>query len=180
MANIDYRSLRILVIDDSRDMQLIVKSILSELGVTAVRVVSDAALGFQELQGFPADLIIVDWYVEPLDGLDFVRLVRNAKDSQNPYVPIIMLSGFTEHQRVAQARDAGVNEYLVKPVSVQTVASRISSVINNPRPLIRSKKYFGPCRRRNDYGVPRGMTERRLVDSVETKLTPRPVKGMSR
>ena len=166
MATIDLRELKILVIDDSRDMQLIIKSILHELGVKYVRIVSDAALGFQELQGFPADLIIVDWHMEPLDGLDFVRLVRNAKDSRNPYVPIIMLTGFTEHRRVAEARDAGVNEYLAKPVSVQSVASRITSIINNPRAFIKTKKYFGPCRRRKNYGVPHGLSERRLADPV--------------
>ncbi len=166
MTTIDLRDLKILVIDDSRDMQLIIKSILHELGVKYVRVVSDAALGFQELQGFPADLIIVDWHMEPLDGLDFVRLVRNAKDSQNPYVPIIMLTGFTERRRITEARDAGVNEYLAKPVSVQSVASRIVSLINNPRPFIRTKKFFGPCRRRQNYGVPRGMKERRHSDPV--------------
>jgi two-component system chemotaxis response regulator CheY len=178
MAAVDFSHLRILVIDDSRDMQLIIKSILTDLSFKDIRVVSDAALGFQELQSFPADLIIVDWYMEPLDGLDFVRLVRNAKDSQNPYVPIIMLTGFTEHQRVAEARDAGVNEYLAKPVSVQSVAKRISSVINHPRPFIRAKKYFGPCRRRKDYGVPRGMTERRTLDPVDTRLKPRTVRGV--
>ena len=168
MAKLDFRELKILVIDDSRDMQLIIKSILHELGVKYIRVVSDAALGFQELQSFPADLIIVDWYMEPLDGLDFVRLVRKAKDSRNPYVPIIMLTGFTEHHRVAEARDAGVNEYLAKPVSVQSVAARIASLIDNPRPFIRTKKYFGPCRRRREQGVPRGMTERRIADPVPT------------
>ena len=166
MATLNFRELKILVIDDSRDMQLIIKSILHELGVKYVRVVSDAALGFQELQGFPADLILVDWHMEPLDGLDFVRLVRNAKDSCNPYVPIIMLTGFTEHRRITEARDAGVNEYLAKPVSVQSVASRIVSTINNPRPFIRTKKYFGPCRRRQNFGVPRGMKERRHSDPV--------------
>jgi CheY-like chemotaxis protein len=169
MVMVDLRDLRILVIDDSRDMQLIVKSILHELGAKHIRVVSDAALAFQELRGFPADLIIVDWYMEPLDGLDFVRLVRTARDSPNPYIPIIMLTGYTEFRRVSEARDAGVNEYLAKPVSVHSVESRIASVINNPRPFIRTKNYFGPCRRRKNLGVPRGIKERRVADAASAQ-----------
>ena len=166
MTTIDLHNLKILVIDDSRDMQLIIKSILHELGVKVVRMVSDAALAFQELRNFQADLIFVDWYMQPLDGLDFVRLVRTAADSPNPYVSIIMLTGFTEVRRVAEARDAGVNEYLAKPVSVQSVSSRLMAVINNPRPFIRTKIYFGPCRRRKALGVPHGMVERRISDAV--------------
>lgn len=167
MATIDFRALKILAIDDSRDMQLIIKSILHELGVGDVRVVSDAAVAFQELKSFAADIIIVDWFMSPLDGLDFVRLVRTAKDSPNPYIPIIMLTGVTERQRITEARDAGVNEYLAKPVSVQSVAARIVSLINNPRPFIRTKKYFGPCRRRGHHGPPRGTAERRIMNPVE-------------
>jgi PleD family two-component response regulator len=163
---IDFRELRVLVIDDSRHMRLIIKSILLQLGCKHVREASDGALAFKEMQNFPCDFIIVDWYMEPLDGLDFVRLVRTAKDSRDPYVPIIMLSGFTEYRRVAEARDAGVNEFLAKPVSVELLGNRIESVINNPRPFIRTKNFFGPCRRRNDLGPPKGKAERRVADPI--------------
>jgi len=166
MVTVDFSHLRILVIDDSRNMQLIIKSFLHELGVQNFRVVGDAAKGFQELKHFSADLIIVDWHMQSLDGLDFVRLVRNAKDSFNPYVSIIMLTGYTEHQRVSEAPDAGVNEYLAKPVSVKSIGIRISNLINNPRPFIRSKICFGPCRRRKDYGVPHGKKERRVGNAI--------------
>ena len=93
-AEIDFREIKVLIIDDSRHMRLIIKSILVGLGCKLVREAGDAALAFKEMQNFPCDLIIVDWYMEPLDGLEFVRLVRTAKDSRNPFIPIIMLSGF--------------------------------------------------------------------------------------
>ena len=166
MAKIDFRELKVLVIDDSRHMRLIIKSILLALGCKFIREAGDGALAFKEMQNFPCDLIIVDWYMEPLDGLDFVRLVRTAKDSRNPYVPIIMLSGFTEYRRVAAARDAGVNEFLAKPVSVESLGSRIESLINHPRPFIRTNTFFGPCRRRTNLGPPKGMAERRVADPV--------------
>lgn len=158
---IDYREMRVLIIDDSRHMRLIIKSILLTLGCKLIREAGDAALAFKEMQNFPADLIIVDWNMEPLDGLDFVRLVRTAKDSRNPYVPIIMLSGYTEVRRIAEARDAGVNEFLAKPCSVEVLGTRINSIFKNPRDFIRTRKYVDPCRRRSDLGPPAGMGDRR-------------------
>ncbi|MBT5048775.1 MAG: response regulator [Rhodospirillaceae bacterium] len=174
-TEIDFREIKVLLIDDSRHMRLIIKSILLGLGCKQIREAGDAAVAFKEMQSFTANLIIVDWFMEPLDGLEFVRLVRTAEDSPDPYIPIIMLSGFTEFQRVAEARDAGVNEFLAKPVSVQLLGRRIESIINNPRQFIRTKNYFGPCRRRNDYGPPRGKTERRVADAEEKSVFDIPI-----
>ena len=160
-AAYDFRKLRVLVVDDSRSMRHIVRSILSALGCHQIREAGDAPAAFKEMQNFDADILIVDWYMEPLDGLEFVRLVRTAKDSRNPFVPIVMLSGFTEYSRIAAARDAGVNEFLAKPVSVTALGNRIVSLIEHPREFIRTKSYFGPCRRRTPMGPPRGQKERR-------------------
>lgn len=164
MLESDLRELKILTIDDNRHMRMVIKSLLHAIGCVHVREAGDAALAFKEMQNFPADLIIVDWAMEPLDGLDFVRLVRTAKDSRNPYVPIIMLSGYTEYRRVSEARDAGVSEFLAKPVSAQQLSSRITSLFKHPRDFVRVKNYCGPDRRRNDFGPPRGKNERRKAD----------------
>lgn len=154
-------NINVLVIDDNKHMANLVVEILHALGVKNTCQAADAALAFQELKHFSADVIIVDWHMEPLDGLDFVRLVRTAKDSPNPFVPIIMLSGYTEHQRITEARDAGINEFLAKPISAKSIYQRIAMIIDNPRPFIRSKNYFGPDRRRQDLGPPRNVAERR-------------------
>ena len=106
------------------------------------------------MQHFNADVIIVDWQ------LDFVRLVRTAKDSPNPYVSIIMPSGYTEYGRVIEARDAGANEFLAKPISAKALYQRFAAIIDNPRLFIRTKHYFRPDRRRQDTGPPRGVPER--------------------
>ncbi len=106
--------------------------------------------------------------MEPLDGVDFVRLVRTANDTPNPYVPIIMLTGFTEMRRVTEARDAGINEFLAKPVSAKAIYQRLATIIDNPRPFVRSKTFFGPDRRRQNLGPPRGMAERRKDEEQQT------------
>ena len=156
-------NVNVMVIDDSKHMSSLINEILSALGIRNVVTVGDAARAFKELKHFNADVIIVDWHMQPLDGIDFVKLVRTAKDSSNPYVPIIMLSGYTEYLRVVEARDAGVNEFLAKPISAKALYQRFASIIDNPRPFIRTKKYFGPDRRRQNMGPPRGIAERRVA-----------------
>ncbi|MBT5048958.1 MAG: response regulator [Rhodospirillaceae bacterium] len=158
---VSLQDFKVLVVDDNRHMRHIVRSILGALGCVYVRECGDAAAAFKELKNTPFDLAIVDWKMDPLDGIDFTKLVRTAKDSPNPYIPIIMLSAYTEYRRISEARDAGVNEFLAKPISVSNVGRRIASVISHPRNFIRTKGYFGPCRRRSDMGPPRGVSDRR-------------------
>ena len=88
--------------------------------------------------------------MKPMDGLAFTRAVRNDKISPTPFVPIIMITGHTERHRVEQARDAGVTEFLAKPVTAQDLFSRIAMIVEKPRPFIRCDDFFGPDRRRRD------------------------------
>jgi DNA-binding response OmpR family regulator len=86
--------------------------------------------------------------MEPLDGIDFTRMVRTAPDSPNPFVPIIMLTSQGAYDRVQLARDIGVTEFLIKPVTANALYSRIGNVIQKPRQFVRVSEYFGPDRRR--------------------------------
>ncbi len=76
-------------------------------------------------------------------------MIRNRDDSPNCYVPIIMLTGHAEKTTVELARDAGVHEFLAKPVSATKLFEKIKNIIENPRVFIRTSDYFGPDRRRN-------------------------------
>ena len=140
--------LNVLVIDDNKHMRALVKSLLHALAIKNILEASDGADAFKELRHFAADLIICDWSMSPLDGLDFVRLVRSGNDSPNRFVPIIMLTGHTETHRVMEARDCGINEFLAKPISARGLYARIRQIIDNPRPFIQTARYFGPDRRR--------------------------------
>lgn len=150
-----------LVVDDNSHMCALVKGILNALGAKNVVEASDGADAFKELRHFNADIIICDWNMEPLDGIDFTRMVRTASDSPNVYVPIIMLTGHTEMNRVSEARDAGINEFLAKPISAKGLYSRIRSIIERPRPYIRAGQFFGPDRRRKDSPQYRGPERRK-------------------
>ena len=150
-------------------MCALVKAILNALGVKNILEAADGADAFKELRHFPADIIICDWNMEPLDGLDFSRMVRTGSDSPNPFVPIIMLTGHTEMTRVVEARDAGVHEFLAKPISAKSLYSRLRAIIERPRPFIRTKGmfgYFGPDRRRQQLPSYMGL-ERRKANPEE-------------
>lgn len=148
--NYDIERLNFLIVDDNKHMTMLVKNLIHALGSRNVSEANDAAEAFTELTHFPADIIIVDYQMQPLDGLDFVRLVRTGSDSPNPYVPIIMLTGHTEMSKVMNARDAGVNEFLAKPLSARSLYVRIQKIISQPREFVKTRIFFGPDRRRID------------------------------
>ena len=77
------------------------------------------------------------------------QMIRQPGANANPYVSIIMLTGHSEKRRVIAARDAGITEFLAKPISAKSLYQRIVNVVANPRPFIKTKSYFGPDRRRN-------------------------------
>lgn len=142
------QSLDILLADDNPNMRAIVSAMLKSIGVTRVREVEDGSAAIEALKNRPADLAIVDFKMLPVDGVAFTRMVRTSTDSPNPYLPIIMMTGHSEKRRVTEARDAGVTEFVTKPVTPQALLTRMQAVIMRPRAFIRGGDYFGPDRRR--------------------------------
>jgi CheY-like chemotaxis protein len=161
------QSLHVLLVDDNQHMRSIVAAILKGAGVGEIHEVSDGAEALRTMRERAIDLAIVDFNMFPLDGVEFTRLVRNASDSNNPFLPIIMMTGHAEKARVCEARDAGVNEFIVKPVTANSVLSRIQAVIFKPRPFVKTDAYNGPCRRRVNDPVFEGPW-RRAGDSTRT------------
>ena len=141
-------AIQVLLIDDNPHMRTIAAAVLKSAGIRKVIEASDGGQGLQMLRDHAVDLAIVDYNMFPLDGVEFTRLVRNSPDSANPYLPIIMMTGHSGKQRVYEARDAGVTEFLAKPITAKGVLDRIQSVIWKPRPFVKTEGYFGPDRRR--------------------------------
>lgn len=144
----DLSRLSILIIDDNRYMCNIVRQMLNSFGIRDVRANIDAIGALEELTGRPADIAIVDYLMEPLTGLEFTEMVRTASDSSNPFMPIIIMTAYTERKRVEAARDCGANSVLMKPMSPTDLYNRILSVIRDERPYVKIPNYFGPDRRR--------------------------------
>ncbi|MFP4518435.1 MAG: response regulator [Oceanicaulis sp.] len=140
--------LRIAVVDDNAAMRGIVRTVLASLGCDNVYEASDAESALSVLRAQPIDIIILDWKMKPVDGLDLVKTIRNPELSPNPFLPIIMLTAYGEPSKVRQARDAGVTEFMIKPFSAEALYRRLAVIINRPRPFVRTKAFFGPDRRR--------------------------------
>ena len=160
MAEDYLQEVRFLIVDDNAFMRTIVKRILSALNAKEVREAEDGADALKVLQTYGPDIIITDWVMDPIDGIEMVRMIRNNQDSKNPFVPVIMLTAHSEYARIIEARDAGVNEVVVKPVSVKALFSRVQMVIEKPRPYVKVGDYFGPDRRRKQVAV--GDNEKRV------------------
>lgn len=159
MSDFSLQSTRVLIVDDNPHFRRLLVSVLGSLGCRMIEEATDGADGLKSLTHFPADVALVDWRMAPMDGLDFTRFVRTSPDSPNRYLPILMLSGYTELRLVLDARDAGVHEFIAKPISAKILQSRLQATLQSPRQFVRSPAYFGPDRRRRQ--VPLKGPERR-------------------
>ena len=166
MAEAYLSKISFLVVDDNAFMRTIVKRILASLDAKEVREAEDGADALKVLQTYAPDIIITDWVMDPIDGIEMSSMIRTNDDSRNAFVPIIMLTAHAEFSRIIEARDCGINEVVVKPVSVKSLFSRIQSVIERPRPYVNVGDYFGPDRRRKQIKI--GDQDRRASTLPET------------
>lgn len=144
----NFGKLSVLVVEDTPPMRKLMCSVLGTLGIGHILQAENGEQGFEKMRASNPDVVIADWMMEPVNGIELAREIRTNTLSPNRMVPIILVTGYSALQRVAEARDAGVNEFLVKPFSANDLAKRIAYVINKPRDFIDNDTYFGPCRRR--------------------------------
>lgn len=164
-----YDQLQILVVDDNQHTRLLVTEILRAIGVNNVHEAADGSAGLQQLREHQVDIIFTDLSMQPMDGIEFVRRVRGDADSPNQMAPVVMVTGHFTLAKVAAARDAGVNEFLTKPLTARGVIERLQRVIEHPRPFVRTADYFGPDRRRRQDPEYRG-ARRRKSDVARHRL----------
>ena len=148
MSGYRFDRVRVLVVDDNAHMRKLVMTILQAFGVQQIGEAENGERAWTVLRETNPDVVVLDWVMEGMSGLDLIQMIRTNPQAPNPFVPVIMLTGHTSLDHVRQARDAGVNEFIAKPVSVKTMMSRLVAVIEHPRPYVRTGGYFGPCRRR--------------------------------
>ena len=147
MAGLNISKVKFLVVEDNPFMKALLRQILRTLGVTQIVEATEGAEGFELFKATSPDIVLLDWQMEPVDGLELTKMIR-GNQSPNRYVPIIMITAYSEIARVTLARDAGVNEILVKPIAATNLFTRIRAVIERPRLFVEAETYFGPDRRR--------------------------------
>lgn len=141
--------LQVLVVDSNRFMRTVLNGVLRALGVGRAFYAADSAEALKEIKVVQPDIMITEYDLQPLNGLEFLRLVRTGTDTTSPFIPVLMLTSYTERYIVEGARDAGVNEFLAKPISAAAMGARIRAIVMRPRPFVKTRTYFGPDRRRS-------------------------------
>jgi len=157
MSGPGFENLKALIVEDNAHMRALLRALLNSGGIKDVVEAGNGQMAIEILRERKSDLLLSDLAMKPMDGLEFTRYVRNNDQSPNPFVPIIMISGHTEKHRVQAARDAGVTEFLAKPITAHNLFARITEILERPRAFVRCNGYFGPDRRRHqrdDYAGP--------------------------
>ncbi len=147
MAGYNLSNLKVQIVEKRAYMRRVMRDILLELGVSQIFEASGPDDGFKTFLKNPADLILSDWS-PGVDGIRLLHMIRRHEDSPDPYVPFIVISAHTELNDILTARDAGMTEFLAKPISPKLIYSRIRTVIEKNRIFIRTRNFFGPDRRR--------------------------------
>ena len=143
-----FAAAKVVVVDDEHYMRKVVRTMLMSIGVRQVHEAPNGPAGLDVIRAVAPDVVILDWQMPELDGPGFVRLVRSPTTFPFPNVPIIMLTGHGERSRVIEAVKIGVNEFLLKPVSVKALQDRMASVLTQPREVVKSGGYYGPVPRK--------------------------------
>jgi CheY-like chemotaxis protein len=135
---------KVLIIDDEPYMRKVIRSLLLSSGLKNLHEAPNGSQGLDAVCSIMPDVVILDWEMPDMSGADFMRLVRNPIDFPLPGVPIIMLTGHVERDRVVEAVRLGVHEFLCKPVSAKSLLERIVTIRLKPRPIVRIGRYYGP------------------------------------
>lgn len=118
----------ILIVDDYKTMVRIVRNLLNQLGFQDVDEANDGATALAKLRARRFGLVISDWAMEPMNGLELLQQVRADPDLKT--LPFIMITAENRKERVAKAEQAGANGYIVKPFTAETLNDRIARVMS--------------------------------------------------
>ena len=119
----------ILVVDDYKTMVRIVRNLLNQLGFQDVDEANDGASALAKLRARRFGLVISDWAMEPMNGLELLQQVR--ADPELKTLPFIMITAENRRDRVAKAEQAGVDGYIVKPFTAEALNDRIARVMGS-------------------------------------------------
>ena len=147
-SSVKLDKLSVLVVEDLQPVNLLIGKILYTLGVGQVLSASNGEEGFEMFCRTNPDIVITDWHMPKLNGVELLNRIRKSESSPNKFAPVIMVTGFNAPERIASCRDNGVTEFMVKPFTAEDIIKRIAHVIKSPRDFVEINEYFGPDRRR--------------------------------
>ncbi len=130
------REIKILIVEDTQAARAIIRNILQEDGFKSIEEVEDGAEAWKEIQNAKKqqkyfDLLLVDWNMPHMNGLELLKKLRKDSDEKLAKIPFLMLTSVTEKDRIIEAISAGANNYLSKPFTSDMVIDKITSTLNS-------------------------------------------------
>jgi two-component system, chemotaxis family, chemotaxis protein CheY len=139
--------LSVLVVDDQPFYCNLLSEIMRAIGIYKFKIATNGQEAWELLDSFIPDIIITDWMMPELNGLELTKKIRKLRDEKLCQIPIIMITSNNLKAQIEEARGAGVDTFVLKPLSVKAVWDRVKEVIETPRAFVVTNEYIGPCRR---------------------------------
>ena len=117
----------ILIVDDYKTMLRIIRNLLRQLNFTNIEEATDGSMALRKLREAPFSLVISDWNMEPMTGIQLLREVR--ADEKLKHIPFVMITAESKSENVIAAKEAGVSNYIVKPFNAETLKGKLTSVL---------------------------------------------------
>ncbi len=121
------KNMRILLVDDFKTMLKLTGSLLNQMGFKNIDEATDGGMALQKLKENKYNLILSDWNMEPMTGLDLLKAVR--ADATLKHIPVILITAESKPENIITAKQAGVNNYIVKPFNANTLKEKLTAVI---------------------------------------------------
>ena len=164
---INLHDLLILIADPNSYTRRIIQGMLRGFGANKLIEVGQSAGLLQALIEQKVDALILDVNIAPPGGLALTRAIRRKKDNQNCTMPILVMTSDLREATIRDARDAGANMVIAKPMSPKDLYDRLSWIAFSPRKFVDSENYFGPDRRFRIEGYPGGVGRRKEDNIIE-------------
>jgi two-component system chemotaxis response regulator CheY len=142
------QGLNILVVDGNSYMRRLTRMMLTNLGAKSVVEVADGLSALEAIRTWDPDVMLLDWDMPVLDGMEVMRIVRSPGVFPRPNLPIIMLTSRAHRSAVMEALCNGAHEFLLKPTSPIALRDRLTAIVAKPRPMVKLGKYYVPQPRR--------------------------------
>lgn len=120
------KDMKILIVDDFSTMRRIIKNLLRDLGFTNTHEADDGATGLPMLKSGEYDFLITDWNMPGMTGIDLLKALR--ADDKTKSLPVLMVTAEAKREQIVMAAEAGVNGYIVKPFTAQTLQEKIEKI----------------------------------------------------
>ena len=124
------KDMSILVVDDQQSMRRIIINLLRQIGFTNFSEAADGENALSQIKTKHFELVLSDWHMEPMTGIDLLRTIR-ASNENYKNVPVILITAEEKVENILAAKQAGVNNYIKKPVSAEVLKGKITTVMGD-------------------------------------------------